>query len=126
MLVQPDVKTDIFSVHLLLGELANLFDGPGRPLLEGHAIQPLVHVDGVFARHHLVNGRLALLFTFNSRHLERIRGIIKTNVGEAEGISLRECGLNDITYIAKFKFITSAHLIVQGKLGFQRKWKGLR
>ena len=48
--VELDVKTNVRSLHLLLGEGADLLDSASRTLLERDAVKPLVQVNGVFAR----------------------------------------------------------------------------
>ena len=42
-------ETHVGGAHVHAGELLDLLDGSWRSLLEGDAVQPLVHVDGVLA-----------------------------------------------------------------------------
>ena len=51
--VELDVKTNVRSLHFLLGEGADLLDSASRTLLESDAVKPLVQVNGVFARNSL-------------------------------------------------------------------------
>ena len=53
MLVEPGVDPDVGGAHLLLGELFDLLDGAGGPVLVADAVKPLVKVDGVLTGHHL-------------------------------------------------------------------------
>lgn len=69
VLVEPNVDADICGVHLSPGKLANFLYGASGLLVHPHLMQPLAQVDGVFARHHLVDGRLAFLLSLGTRHL---------------------------------------------------------
>lgn len=60
-LVEACVDADIRSAHLLHCELADLLQGARSSPLEGDAVDALVDVDGVFAGHHFIDGRAALL-----------------------------------------------------------------
>jgi len=68
LLVQLGVDADIRRLHSLLGEGLDLLDSLGSPLLEGDAVQSLVHVDGVLAGDDLVDGGLAALLLSFRRH----------------------------------------------------------
>ena len=61
VLVQTGVDAHILGAHLLLGELADLLDGPGSALLEANLVDALRHVNGALARHHLIDRRLVAL-----------------------------------------------------------------
>ena len=58
LLVELRVEPDVLGAHVLAGKLLDGLDGPRRPLLELHAKHLLVEVDGVVARHDVVDGLL--------------------------------------------------------------------
>ena len=59
--IEPGINPYIWSPHLLHGKFPDFFECPRSTLLEAHAMDALVNVDGVLSGHHLVDGRTALL-----------------------------------------------------------------
>jgi len=56
-LVQLRVNPHVSRAHRLLRKVYNGLDGPRSALLERAAMYTLVHVDSVFPRHDIVDGR---------------------------------------------------------------------
>jgi len=54
------VSVHIWSFHLLHGRFLDPFEYPRSTLLEGHSLDALVCVDGVFSGHYLVHCKMAL------------------------------------------------------------------
>lgn len=64
VLVELGIESDVLRAHGLLREIDDGFDCPRCALLEGTAVDALVHVDGVLAGDDVLEGGpgLALLF----------------------------------------------------------------
>jgi len=71
MFVEAGVDTNVLRAHLLLREVTDRLDSSWRAFLGTDAENALVHMDGVFARHDLVDRALSLLLGFlrGWRHL---------------------------------------------------------
>ena len=59
--IEPGVNVHIWCPLFLHGKFPNFFECPRNTLLEGHSMDALVNVDGVFLGHHLIDSRTALL-----------------------------------------------------------------
>ena len=73
-LVELGVKADVRGAHRLLRKVDDGLDGPGSTLLEGAAVNTLVEMDGVFARHDILEGRARLAGLVSRRCTAESRG----------------------------------------------------
>lgn len=80
MFVETGVDAHVLGAHLLLGELADLLDGPGSALLEANLVDALRHVDGALARHHLIDRRLVALLGLCLGHLSQFESITANGI----------------------------------------------